>query len=325
MLKNDLKMVMRAAKRFVVKKIDEPALILMYHRVAELLDDPFGLAVSPDNFLKQIEFLKASYNVIDANELCERRKTGKSLPKKSIIITFDDGYLDNYTTALPVLEHFDAATIFFIATANIGRKNEFWSDALGWVLYETEVLPAFLAVCVNGQEYGFNTLTSLDRSEAYKKLHTILKQTNPVYREEALGFILDWAGLPQSGRDTHRFMGSADVANLAASSVATIGAHTHNHPQLSSLSRDDQYGEILQSLEVLRSLTGRSIKHFSYPYGSISEYDCNSIEICKSLGVDLAYGGWGVLYRWSDNYQLPRINVGNWDVDTFTAKLAQLI
>ncbi len=136
------KTFVRKAKKFAVNIVDNPALILMYHRVAELERDPFELAVSPDNFYKQIEYLKATYNVIDPDDLVRIRKSGKSLLKKSIIITFDDGCLDNYTNATPVLEHFDAGTIFFIATANIGRKNDFWSDSLGRVLYETEALHA---------------------------------------------------------------------------------------------------------------------------------------------------------------------------------------
>jgi len=317
--------LVRKAKKFAVNLVDNPALVLMYHRVVELERDPFELAVSPDRFYKQIEYLKTTCNIIDPDDLVSIRKSGKPLPKKSIVITFDDGYLDNYTGAIPVLEHFDAGAIFFIATANIDRKNDFWSDSLGRVLYETEGLPKQLAVNVNAREYGFDVSTTLGRDEAFKKLHFVLKQTNPPQREEVVGIVLDWAGLSRDGRDSHRFMSSEEVKCLSKSRIATIGSHTHNHPRLSSLAKKDQYEEISKSLEILQTLTSRSVKHFSYPYGSNSEYDSNSVEICKNLGFDLAYGGWGVVYRWADDYQLPRINVGNWDIDTFKAKLAYLI
>lgn len=89
--------------------------ILTYHHVDEVIrsDSPTVLA---ENFAKQMEFIATrGYKVITLYEVVEAIKTGKKLPRNSVTITFDDGYLDNYVYAYPVLKKYNfPATIFFI-------------------------------------------------------------------------------------------------------------------------------------------------------------------------------------------------------------------
>jgi len=103
-------------------------LILLYHRVIELKYDPQLLTVSPDNFYDQIKYLKKYYNLITHQEFFFHLDQQIPFPDNSILITFDDGYFDNYTNALPILETLSAQAIFFISTGYIGTKNEYWWD-----------------------------------------------------------------------------------------------------------------------------------------------------------------------------------------------------
>ena len=77
--------------------------ILMYHRIAKVDLDPWGMCVTPENFAEQIHLIKKNGQVMALDELVDALRTGRQ-PKNGIVITFDDGYVDNLTHALPVLE-----------------------------------------------------------------------------------------------------------------------------------------------------------------------------------------------------------------------------
>lgn len=98
----------------IVKEKAENIPILMYHSIA---DQPGNdLMVSPQNFAAQIAYLKkAGYQTINFQDL-QDWQAGKPIPRKPILLTFDDGYLDNYTEAYPVLKEHGFQATFFIST-----------------------------------------------------------------------------------------------------------------------------------------------------------------------------------------------------------------
>src|SRR5262245_38516522 len=103
--------------------------ILMYHRVADLPYDPWGLAVSPRRFAAQIAFLKAERQPLPMDTFVEKLEDG-TLSPHAVAVTFDDGYLDNLTHAKPVLDQADVPATVFLATGQLGQNREFWWDEL---------------------------------------------------------------------------------------------------------------------------------------------------------------------------------------------------
>ncbi len=118
-------------------------LVLMYHRVEKVDSNPWGICVSPQNFAKQIRFLKEKFNVISIDELVAAIVSGK-FSHNSVCITFDDGYADNYIHAKPILEKYNCAATFFIATAFINKTKSFWWDELEMIFLQSKKLPAEL-------------------------------------------------------------------------------------------------------------------------------------------------------------------------------------
>ena len=116
--------------RYSSNFVDCPAVVLIYHRVTNLNQDPQLLTVKPENFHQQIEYLKKNYNVLTIEAFREILKAGNGFPQKSLMITFDDGYADNYFEALPILEEFDVQALFYITTSLVGTQKEFWWDDL---------------------------------------------------------------------------------------------------------------------------------------------------------------------------------------------------
>src|SRR4051794_10348662 len=84
---------------------DREAIILMYHRIARPETDLWELAISPENFETQLKILKRTNLVVPISEIAKSLKEKKAT-RKRVAITFDDGYMDNFYTAKPLLEYY---------------------------------------------------------------------------------------------------------------------------------------------------------------------------------------------------------------------------
>ncbi len=95
--------------------------ILMYHRITEGPNE--SLYVKPDSFLRQMAYIKwRGYNVISLDELVEGIKNGKKFKHNTVVITFDDGYEDNYVSAYSVLKNYDFPAVIFLISNYIDKK-----------------------------------------------------------------------------------------------------------------------------------------------------------------------------------------------------------
>lgn len=97
--------------------------ILMYHHVGDP-SDRSSTNVSTEVFERQMEFLKIhGYNVITLEDLIGHIRLGQSIPWNTVTITFDDGYLDNFENAFPILKKMNFSATVFMITSNIGKEN----------------------------------------------------------------------------------------------------------------------------------------------------------------------------------------------------------
>src|SRR3989338_9900165 len=288
--------------------------ILMYHRVTHFSLDPQLLTVTPERFAEHVAFLKKTGRLLTIGQFEDVLKKGDLFPPRSTLITFEDGYADNYKEALPILEQAGAEAIFFISTANIGTRKEFWWDNLERIFVGGPV-PARLTIQVKERTYDLPTENVRNRTFAYRQFHKILKPLNHQTREEIISKLLAWASLPIDGRETHRSMTEEEVKLLSKSCAAHIGAHTENHVMLASLSKEDQKREITVSKETLEAITVKTVKYFSYPFGDKVDYAKETVEICNNLGFTAAFGGfYGRVKKTRKPFELPRIIARNWNV-----------
>src|SRR5690606_1573250 len=126
--------------RNISTRLRHSDLVLMYHRIASPSIDPWQLSVSAENFEQHLQVLQKSNRVVSLSQLVHHRHNNLCR-KNKIAITFDDGYLDNFTVAKPLLEKYGLPATFFITSCNLDGQKEFWWDELGRIILQTPELP----------------------------------------------------------------------------------------------------------------------------------------------------------------------------------------
>ena len=293
------------------------ALVLMYHRVIDLENDPYFLAVSPANFRQQIEYIKSTCHIMPLHVLIETIRDGK-LPNRAAAITFDDGYIDVLEQAYPILNEAQAPATVYITSGHIGSRREFWWDDLERLLILPETQPEILHLEVNGQDYEWYVSSDRNRGKLHHDLYQLVKPLKHEGRIHILDQLGDWAGLESNGRPQYRTMDETEVIQLAKDGIIEIGAHTVTHPMLSSLTPDDQTREIVEGRHTLEEIIGEEVHSFAYPYGKAEDFTQESVQIVRSAGFSFGCSSiCGSVESGSDIFQLNRCGIHNWEIDTF--------
>jgi len=286
---------------------DRPGLlrVLTYHRVdhpeAHPALDPRLISATPEAFAEQMSYLAAHYAVISMAELLDACQNHTPLPRRAVMVTFDDAYSDFAEHAWPILKRCRIPATLFVPTAFPDHPERgFWWDRLHQALRETArqdelVTPA-------GR---FRLATPKQRAQALRRLreHTI---TLP--HREAMTGVEQVCGELGLSRLAHRVLGWEALRQLAREGV-TLGAHTRTHPLMHRISIEEARTEAVGSLRDLESEIGAVLPIFAYPGGGLSD---QVVQMLEQAGFALAFTtarGINDL-RAADRLRLRRINLG---------------
>ena len=320
------------------------ALILLYHRVAELESDPQQLQVSASNFAAHLQTIKEIATPISLSELVGNLRSGK-VTSRSVVVTFDDGAADNLLTAKPILEREDVPATIFIATGYMNTAREYWWDEVERLLLQPGDLPSTLTLTINSHVHTWDLSAQTNYSKAdyethsswhatrtdeptlrhqlYRALINVLYPLEPDERFEQLDYLKQWAGDVTVSRDSHRPLTREEVKQLAASGHIEIGAHTVSHSMLAALPASQQRLEIEQSKADLEEILGLPVRSFAYPFGTLSDYTSETVSLVRQLGFDCACSNFKDLVQPGDDlFQLPRLIVRDWTPEEFRNRVA---
>jgi peptidoglycan/xylan/chitin deacetylase (PgdA/CDA1 family) len=281
-------------------------LILCYHRVAEGVEDPFYLCVSPGNFAAHLEEMSKAREPSTLADL--------SVPSRRprVVVTLDDGYRDNLTNALPIAESKGVPITVFVTSGILGNHKGLWWDRLGTLLRSRPPQVREIDLSVGGR----NVRLPLGSYGMRADLDTVRRHLLPLRVseiEQALDAVSEqWqvasAPPPDAGTLT-----AEDLRLLAASDTVTIGAHTADHVRLRDRSAREQQDTISGSKNELEQSIGRAVSHFAYPFGGRADFDDRSVDAVRSVGFDTACTTLpGTARSSTDPYRLPRRLVMDW-------------
>jgi peptidoglycan/xylan/chitin deacetylase (PgdA/CDA1 family) len=318
-------------------------LILMYHRVADVALDPFSLAVSPEHFKEHLEILQKYWLPTRLDDMVAIVRSGRT-PERRVAVTFDDGYADVFKTARVLLETYGIPATVFLITGHIGSTREFMWDELERLLLQPGLLPERLHLSIAdqmlewdlGEWANYSEMAYLrdlgwkfehkhdptSRHALFRKLYYHLKYASESERRRVLGQILVWSRNSCEGRETHRTMRLDEIQSLSREGLVTIGSHTVNHPVLAEIPLQLQQKEAQESKFYIEEVLGYPITSFAYPYGGPTDYTPETVTILKDAGYGCSCSTLdGIVFAGSDLYQLPRVDIKDWDGDEFARHL----
>jgi peptidoglycan/xylan/chitin deacetylase (PgdA/CDA1 family) len=334
---------LRKIVRRVQREIAPPAVVLMYHRVCGMDSDPWRLCVTPEHFAEQLQVLRQHCQVISLQKLMTALRKGR-LPRRTVAITFDDGYADNLLTAKPLLEKYELPATIFVATGYVGNKREFWWDELDNLFLQPGSLPETLNLTVNGMVYkweledtanytqaayqghrnwkpGYEAVPS-PRQQVYSELWKLMQPLSESQRLIVRETLYAWAQKEPQVRPSYRTLIDEEVVALAAGGLIEIGAHTVTHPMLSTLPIASQREEIGQSKRDLEEILNREVPSFAYPYGRECDYTEETIALVKEAGFACAFTtSAGVIGQGAAAYRLPRLPAQDVSGEIFAKQL----
>lgn len=294
--------------------------VLVYHRVARLTTDPFGQAVTPETFERQLQILRRFGTLVSAEALVARLARGEPV-ERMIAVTFDDGYVDNLTNAASIAARLGVSITVFVAVEPVANGTPFWWDGLAATVLEGKAPPGTLVV--GGQSFSLGT--GIERSDALQRLHAMLRCVSAGRRAALMREVETRLGRPTLD-EASRPMTLDELRALASHARVMIGAHTMTHPSLAALPDEEQRTEMLESRLALERLLELPIRLLAYPFGKPDNVSDRTRELAAAAGYDAAFTTVPQPVRAGvDRFAIPRLTIHEWPDDVFTAKVAALL
>ena len=299
-------------------------LVLTYHRIGNPDDDPFDPGVfsaTADELNEQISCLKRQVSLVTLEEALAF--VDGTINEKTrhcrVLITFDDGYLDNYQVAFPILRSHGVQGVFFLATSMVGSCYIPWWDHVAYLMKTARQrrfslrYPADLVVDVdeNGMTKSLRDVLSLYKRPENTDPERFIREL----KEEAKG--------EDPPRALRRFLGWDEAREMIGGGMA-IGSHTHSHTVLSQLGPERQRQELAQSRALLREQLGIEADALAYPVGRTTSFSDQTQQFARETGYRAAFSihGRANLPGMTRPYDVKRVRVGGQSWPRFRVQAA---
>lgn len=278
--------------------------VVRYHAVARAPDYcPPGIAVTPEQFERDVAFLVRHYEVLRIDDAVGLMEAGRPFPRGGVAITFDDGYLDNVTEALPILSRHGASAMFYVTAGPTVLAERFWVGWLERAVFAAPDPDAFAAALSLAPGRDRQALND-DLAERINAGGIEARTTWLARVEEAL------AAQGVASPDGRAFMlGPDDLRTLAAAGME-IGSHTVSHAVLTGLASDgDVLDELTRSRALIAETIGQPVEHLAYPNGprDPGNFDARIARLAAEAGYRSAVTSErGAFEAGANRYGLPR-------------------
>jgi peptidoglycan/xylan/chitin deacetylase (PgdA/CDA1 family) len=286
--------------------------ILMFHRVLPRNHQPriaanSYLEVTPEFLDWTISYFERhGYRFVSIGELASGTM---KFDKPFVCYTFDDGFIDNLTQAMPVFERRGVPFTLYVTTGLPDRTAVLW-----WNTLERLVLEApELSFVFEGAEYRIEARDSTAKADAFRRIGGLIKHGTHATIPERASAIFAQFGIDPLEEVANSALSWDDLRAMAASPLVTLGAHSVTHPVLADLNREQVEFELGQSKARLEQELGRPVDTLAYPFGGPREIGRDAIRIAEQLGFRSAVTT--LPYSIQKSYLrtplfLPRIAVG---------------
>jgi peptidoglycan/xylan/chitin deacetylase (PgdA/CDA1 family) len=288
-------------------------LSLNYHRIGDGAGSPFDRALysaTAETFDAHLALLAREADVIGPGDVAGALAARRG---RHVLLTFDDGYRDNYEVAFPLLRRHGLQATFFLTSGFLDHAGVAWWDEISWMVRNATAtrLPAFegLPLEVPLARAGGGA----DDDVAIRTLIAHYKRLPGADAARFLDVLAEATGAGRCPAEAARDLWMTwDMARAMRDGGMTIGGHTVTHPVLARVGAAEQEHEIAGCARRLRAELDLPLRWFSYPVGGRDTFDADTREALRRQGTELAFSFYGGYQRVGrlDPYDVPRVYVG---------------
>ena len=287
---------------------------MLYHGVTQStgqgIQNYSGKHIHVDLFAEQMRHLKRRCSVLSIDEVVRLTQAGEPFPERAAVVSFDDGFENNYTVAAPILDDIGVPAVFYISSGIVNTNMMFWVDEIEDCLNLT-ANPSFTITL--DKPTGFSTSSREDRIATIEKIKQYCKLSTSGEKNRVIAALIEASGVIPAVEHAHdyRKITWKQLQTMAANTLFTIGGHSLYHDILSELPPERMEDDIRLSIDLLGYQLKRPIVHYSYPEGQAHHFNENVIKclsangiVCSPSAID------GINPKGTDLFRLRRSMVG---------------
>ncbi|WP_417850025.1 polysaccharide deacetylase family protein [Thalassoglobus sp.] len=283
--------------------------VFNYHRIGNAKESFLDRAIfsaSQDEFDQQVRFLKRNFDIVGVEDLPRVLHDSSS---QAVMITFDDGYLDNYEVAFPVLKEHKASALFFIASGFLDDHPIAWWDEVAWMVRTCKLSS------LQWKEHFEEPFPLKSEPAIAEAICQLLLKLKSIPETEAADYLTQLGEITGTGRCPEDVVDtiwmSWEMVREMRRSGMDIGGHTVTHPVLANCSTEQQRHEIKQSKLRIEQELDEPVSAFSYPVGQPDSFTEETKQILAEAGYEWGFSFYGGYCPTSgfDPYDLKRMPV----------------
>jgi peptidoglycan/xylan/chitin deacetylase (PgdA/CDA1 family) len=288
----------------------------MYHRILPQDDkrsqaEEPGMTVRPETFRQHINILKHYFSIVKLADWIQLKSEGKELPSKSCAITFDDGWVDNFEFAFPILKETNVPATIFVVSDMVGKNEVFWPERLIRLINQiSSHFPQYWShpelkwLQQDSSNYRFSE--RLPTREELSALITCVKSYSDQEINDRLTHI-ETVLKTDTGTHFPSLLNWNQVTEMVSSGLVEIGSHTCHHVRLNEQTPVELIkSEVIDSKAEIEKNIAQTTKSFCFPNG---DYCPLSLDLVRQnyLGAVTTQSGWNTAD--ADIHKLQRIGI----------------
>ena len=284
--------------------------VLAYHRIGEV--DPNSpwdsglISATPETFRQQLAFVKRHFNPVSSEQVVLWKQGHFQMPRNPIVVTFDDGYLDNSSAALPLLLEAGVPADFFICPWNIENRRLFWWDKMECCLRRTR---KDLVELTYPKRVQLHLKPDHSMRTSRTILHRMIRETPELNISALLDQLQERTGVEIDERaEADRLLMNWDHVRGLRKAGMGVGSHSYSHPILSMADKEAVRVEMARSKSAIEEQLNERIRALAYPVGC---YTNGTKTLAREAGYEIAYSysSGASFLRSADLLEVRRIGV----------------
>jgi peptidoglycan/xylan/chitin deacetylase (PgdA/CDA1 family) len=272
--------------------VRDSLLVLNYHRIGNPDDDLFDPSVfsaTGEDFDEQISHLKRAASLVTLEEALGFVSGGNETARGCrVLITFDDGYRDNYDIAYPILRSHGVQGVFFLATNMVGSCLVPWWDRISWLMKTAHRRRFALS-------FPLKLMVDIDRNGLPESLQAVLQLYKKQENSDPARFmreLMEEAKSEEVPETERRFLSWDEAREMNRGGMA-IGSHAMSHAVLSQLTPQRQFEELSGARSILQEEVGSEVDVLAYPVGHRESFSGETQRIAREAGYRGAFSHYG--------------------------------